>query len=82
MDDLHRRLLRIGFEAGHDLGLVLAGGYALAAHELVDRPSQDIDFATSTGLPLPEVAVRLGQANEDHGFSVEVMEGPHAWLAC
>jgi hypothetical protein len=29
VDDLHRRLLQIGFEAGPDLGLVLAGGYAV-----------------------------------------------------
>jgi hypothetical protein len=41
MEELHRRLLRIGFQAGDDLGLVLAGGYALGAHDLLDRPSQD-----------------------------------------
>ncbi|WP_176921699.1 nucleotidyl transferase AbiEii/AbiGii toxin family protein [Micromonospora sp. WMMB235] len=45
MDELHTRLLRVGFRAGDDLGLVLAGGYALAAHDLVSRPSRDIDFA-------------------------------------
>jgi hypothetical protein len=39
-------LLQIGFDAGEDLGLVLAGGYALAAYELVDRPSKDIDFGS------------------------------------
>lgn len=39
MIELHRRLLQIGFDAGDDLGLMLAGGYAMAAHELVDRPS-------------------------------------------
>ncbi|NES26758.1 hypothetical protein GCE86_30125 [Micromonospora terminaliae] len=49
MDTLRRRLLKIGFSAGDDLGLVLAGGYAMCAHELVDRPSQDIDFATPDG---------------------------------
>jgi hypothetical protein len=41
VEALHRRLLQIGFDAGDDLGLVLAGGYALAAHELVQRPSRD-----------------------------------------
>ena len=74
MDELHRRLLSIGFDAGQDLGLVLAGGYALAAYELVDRPSKDIDFATSTSLPLPEVAARLARAYEDQGFSSQVVE--------
>ena len=53
MKDLHRALLRVGFAAGPELGLVLAGGYALAAHQIVDRPSRDIDFATATALPLP-----------------------------
>lgn len=48
MDELHRRLLDVGFTAGPDLGLVLAGGYALVAHDLVNRPSRDIDFATAT----------------------------------
>ena len=58
MDTLHRRLLRVGFAAGDALGLVLAGGYAMCAHELVNRPSQDIDFATATALPLPTVVAR------------------------
>jgi hypothetical protein len=48
VEELHRRLLQLGFDAGDDLGLVLAGGYALVAHELLDRPSRDIDFATAT----------------------------------
>jgi len=39
MEELHRRLLRIGFGAGEDLGLVLAGGYALTAHEPSGRPT-------------------------------------------
>jgi hypothetical protein len=74
MEDLHRRLLQIGFEAGDDLGLVLAGGYALAAHELLDRPSRDIDFATATAMPLPEVAKRLLDAYRAAGFSADIME--------
>ncbi|MCW3842609.1 nucleotidyl transferase AbiEii/AbiGii toxin family protein [Micromonospora yasonensis] len=58
MDALHRRLLEIGFAAGDDLGLVLAGGYAMCAHDLVNRPSQDIDFATATALPLDRPRLR------------------------
>jgi hypothetical protein len=74
VDPLHRRLLQIGFDAGDDLGLVLAGGYALAAHELVDRPSRDVDFATATAVPLPQVVLRLAAAYRDAGFSVKVVE--------
>jgi hypothetical protein len=75
MDDLHRRLLEVGYNAGNDLGLMLAGGYALAAHGLLDRRSQDVDFATSTPLPLPTVVDRLASAYRALGYIVEVLEG-------
>ncbi|MCI4064336.1 nucleotidyl transferase AbiEii/AbiGii toxin family protein [Micromonospora sp. R77] len=74
MDVLHQRLLRIGFDAGDDLGLVLAGGYALSAHNLVNRPSRDIDFATATALPLPAVTSRLVEAYIQAGFTAKVIE--------
>ncbi|MDG4793243.1 nucleotidyl transferase AbiEii/AbiGii toxin family protein [Micromonospora sp. WMMD1082] len=74
MDELHLRLLRIGFNAGSDLGLVLAGGYALSAHELTTRPSRDIDFATATAMPLPAVAERLAQAYVAAGLAVRIIE--------
>jgi|SRR6266536_3613267 len=74
MDQLHRRLLQIGFNAGPELGLVLAGGYALTAHDLLDRPSGDIDFATATSMPLPEVAERLADAYRAASFQADIIE--------
>ncbi|WP_422750371.1 nucleotidyl transferase AbiEii/AbiGii toxin family protein [Micromonospora sp. WMMD1219] len=74
MDALHRRLLEIGFTAGDDLGLMLAGGYAMCAHDLVDRPSQDIDFATAAAIPLGAVADRLAAAYAAAGFSARIIE--------
>lgn len=74
MEPLHRQLLQIGFDAGDDLGLVLAGGYALAAYKLVDRPSRDIDFATGTAMPLPEVVDRLVAAYQATGFTADIIE--------
>jgi hypothetical protein len=74
MEELHQRLLRIGFNAGPELGLVLAGGYALPAHDLVDRPSRDIDFATATSVPLPEVAGRLADTYRAAGFEADIVE--------
>jgi len=74
VDELHTRLLHVGFRAGDDLGLVLAGGYALAAHDLVSRPSRDIDFATATALPLPLVAARLAEAYRAGEFGCRVVE--------
>jgi predicted nucleotidyltransferase component of viral defense system len=74
MEDLHRRLLQIGFDAGPELGLVLAGGYALTAHDLLDRPSRDIDFATATSTPLPEVAERLANAYRAASYKADIVE--------
>lgn len=62
MDDFHRMLAQIGFHAGDDLGLVLAGGYAIAEYHLTSRPSQDVDFATASPLPLPQITDRLAEA--------------------
>lgn len=56
LPDLHRRLLSDALDSGHAYRLVLAGGYAVQAHELVSRTSQDLDLATrrrtSTAGPL------------------------------
>jgi predicted nucleotidyltransferase component of viral defense system len=74
LDPLHRRLLEIGYAAGADLGLVLAGGYALQAHDLVHRKSNDIDFATAAVLPLERIADRLAAAYRAAGFDARVVE--------
>lgn len=52
MNDLHRRLLRDVLEVGNDLPFVLAGGYAVQAHGIVDRLSRDIDVATNSSVPM------------------------------
>ncbi|WP_412745300.1 nucleotidyl transferase AbiEii/AbiGii toxin family protein [Krasilnikovia sp. MM14-A1004] len=74
MEDLHRELARIGFDAGADLGLVLAGGYAISAHQLTTRPSRDIDFATAAMMPLPQVVGRLAEAYRRRGYLVQIIE--------
>ena len=74
MEELHRTLLEVGFAAGADLGLVLAGGYALTEHGLLEHASRDIDFATATTLPLPVVASRLATAYHDAGYAARIVE--------
>jgi len=74
VDRLHRRLAGLAFDAGDDLGLVLAGGYAISAHRLTDRPSRDLDLATASRLPLDEIADRLTAAYRAEGFAVTVVE--------
>ena len=54
----HLRVLLDGWPVFERYGLLLAGGYAFRAHEIVHRPSQDLDFATRDDTPLPEIAAR------------------------
>lgn len=45
MDELHLRLIRLGLEAlGDDFGFALASGYAVQAHHIVQRLSDDVDL--------------------------------------
>jgi hypothetical protein len=43
----HVRVLLDGLPIFERHGLLLAGGYAFRAHEILHRPSQDLDFATA-----------------------------------
>lgn len=71
MPDLHRRVLDAALEMCGAHGLVLAGGYAMRAHGLVDRASQDLDFATFTAASLDEATDDLAGAYRAAGFLVE-----------
>jgi len=53
---LHRRLLQDVLEIGDSLPLVIIGGYAVQAHQLVDRLSRDIDVATDSGISMEDIA--------------------------
>jgi hypothetical protein len=59
LNALHRRLLQDVLEIGNSLPLVITGGYAVQAHELVDRPSRDIDVATDSGIPMEDIAAAV-----------------------
>jgi Nucleotidyl transferase AbiEii toxin, Type IV TA system len=48
MDELHERVCRVGLRAIEDDGFVLAGGYAVRAHGIGERPSEDVDLFTNT----------------------------------
>jgi hypothetical protein len=74
VEDLHRELARIAFAAGDDLGLMLAGGYAIRAHGLTERPSGDLDLATSANLDLRTIVDRLSDTFRRSGFDVQLIE--------
>ena len=62
----HRRVLLDGLPVFDQYGLLLAGGYAFRAHDILHRPSRDLDFATRDNTPLPDIAenVRLAGATQ------------------
>lgn len=46
MDPFHERLARVGLAAAGRYGFALAGGYAVQAAGLLERPSEDVDLFT------------------------------------
>jgi Nucleotidyl transferase AbiEii toxin, Type IV TA system len=55
----HALLVEVALPVCARYGLGIAGGYAMKAHGLVDRPSEDIDFATSHPAPVEEITEAL-----------------------
>ncbi|GAA0711777.1 nucleotidyl transferase AbiEii/AbiGii toxin family protein [Dactylosporangium roseum] len=47
MHPFHERLARVGLAAADRYGFALAGGYAVQAAGLLDRPSEDVDLFTA-----------------------------------
>lgn len=70
----HLRVLLDGLPAFEQYGLLLAGGYAFRAHEILHRPSQDLDFATRDGTPLPEIAEHVQHSFQSRGYSARLVE--------
>ena len=64
----HLRVLMDGLTIFEKNGLLLAGGYAFRAHEIVHRPSQDLDFATANHEALPDIAEHVRQAFASVGY--------------
>jgi hypothetical protein len=75
MDPRHRRLAEIALQAaGSDYGLALAGGYAVRAHGIGDRPSGDVDLFTDwqRRADFPAVTDLVIKALTDSGYLVDV----------
>jgi hypothetical protein len=76
MSELHQRLIAIGLRAAADHGFALAGGYAVQAHHVVERLSDDVDLFTSWDRR-SEVATATEEvmaAYRQEGFEVTVAE--------
>ena len=66
----HRRLLTDVLSVGATYGVALAGGDAVRAHGLVDRPSGDVDVATESAVPMEEIASAVWAGLEERGWAV------------
>lgn len=47
MEPVHYRLAEIGLQVAARYGFALAGGYAVQAHGILNRPSEDVDLFTA-----------------------------------
>ena len=74
MPELHARLLADVIALGSPYPLVLTGGYAVRAHRLVNRPSQDLDVATESPEPMADIAATLRVGLEARGWNVHALE--------
>jgi hypothetical protein len=70
---MHQRLMQDVLEIGNDLPLVLMGGYAVQAHNLVDRMSHDIDMATNSDTPMAEIVSWVIDQLRERGWEMEVI---------
>ncbi|WP_030565751.1 nucleotidyl transferase AbiEii/AbiGii toxin family protein [Streptomyces aureocirculatus] len=70
LSDLHRRLLADVLAIGTPYPLVITGGYAVQAHGLINRLSQDLDVATENPAPMDEIIRTLSEGLMTRGWGV------------
>ncbi|WDV54552.1 hypothetical protein PV963_31410 [Streptomyces coeruleorubidus] len=76
MDELHRRLIRIGLDAlADDFGYALAGGYAVQAHQIVNRVRDDVDLFA----PINRATVEMPAATERVIAATKPQASPWNW---
>jgi hypothetical protein len=74
LDGDHRALVEAVLPVCSRYGLAVAGGYAVKAHGLVERPSEDIDLATAAAAPIEEIVAALADAYRTADFTVQVLD--------
>lgn len=73
VDPFHERLARTGLGAAHRYGFALAGGYAVQAAGLLERPSEDVDLFTAweRRQEFTAAVTAVVHAYRDDGLTVE-----------
>ncbi len=72
LDPLHEALAALALGLPEARQVALAGGGALLAHDLISRPTQDIDLFTPDPAELARVTEALTAALRDRGYAVDV----------
>lgn len=76
MEPVHLRLAEIGLQVASQYGFALAGGYAVQAHGILHRPSEDVDLFTAWERRADFAAAveAVVGAYTQHGYAVEVTQ--------
>lgn len=72
MDAFHERLARLGLAAAEQFGFALAGGYAVQAAGLLERPSEDLFTAWDRRADFRAAIAAVVKAYHDDGLEVSI----------
>lgn len=72
LDPLHEWVARIVFDLPQARNVAIAGGNAMLAHDLVVRPTQDLDLFTPVASEVDPLVAALAEALRGQGARVEV----------
>jgi len=68
--ELHRRIASVALRAAARHGFALAGGNALIVHEIIDRPTEDVDLFTNKESGVEAAADVVESALHEAGFQM------------
>lgn len=79
LDPLHEQVATLALSLPQARQIALAGGGALLAHDLISRPTQDIDLFTPDEAELAQVTDALAEVLHNHGYTVEIARRVHTF---
>jgi hypothetical protein len=71
IDELQREVAAIALRAAARHGFALAGGNALIAHGIIDRPTEDVDLFSDQAAGVAAAAQAVQDALREKGFQAE-----------
>jgi hypothetical protein len=71
VSDLHREVAAVALRAAAPYGFALAGGNALIAHGIIDRPTEDVDLFTDREHGVAAAADSVAAALREAGYTAE-----------